>query len=70
MAVELGFVARNVAEAVKPRHVTARAMQTWDTDQMQRFLAAAAQSPYGPIWALLLATGLRRGSCWASAGGT
>ena len=29
--------------------------------EVQRFLAAAAPSPYGPIWAVVLATGMRRG---------
>jgi integrase len=61
MAVELGFVARNVAQAVKPPRARAREMQTWDAAEVQRFLQEVAQSPYGPIWAVVLATGMRRG---------
>jgi hypothetical protein len=50
MAVELGLVARNVAQprSVSPPRARAREMQTWDMDQVQRFLAAASQSGYGP----------------------
>jgi integrase len=61
MAVELDLVARNVAQSVKPPRARAREMQTWDTAQVQLFLAAASQSCYGPIWAVVLATGMRRG---------
>src|SRR5918912_334311 len=52
MAVELGFVARNAAQLVRPPHARAREMQTWDKDQAQRFLQTASGSPYGPIWAV------------------
>jgi integrase len=61
MAVELGFVARNVAQLVRPPRARAREMQTWDMVEVQRFLTVAAWSPYGPIWAVVLATGMRRG---------
>ena len=60
-AVELGLVARNAAQVVHPPRARAREMQTWDMDQAQRFLAAASQSGYGPVWAVVLATGMRRG---------
>jgi len=36
-------------------------MQTWDAAQARTFLASASQSPYGPVWLLSLATGMRRG---------
>jgi integrase len=61
MAMELGLVARNVAQVVRPPRARAREMQTWDTTQVQRFHQAAVQSPYGPVWAVVLATGMRRG---------
>jgi integrase len=61
MAVEQGLVARNVAEAVRPPRVERREMRTWTAAQAQQFLTVAAQSAYGPIWLLLLATGMRRG---------
>src|SRR5919202_6340754 len=61
MAVDLGLVARNVAQSVSPPRARAKEMQTWDMDQAQRFLAAASQSGYGPVWAVVLATGMRRG---------
>ncbi len=61
MAVKLGLVSRNVANAVTPPRVEQHEMRTWTADQAQRFLAAASQSPYGPIWMLSLATGMRRG---------
>jgi integrase len=61
MAVEHGQVARNVAQVVKPPRARAREMQTWSKDEAQRFLAVASQSAYGPLWAVALATGMRRG---------
>jgi integrase len=61
MAVEQGQVARNVAQVVHPPRARAREMQTWTKDQAQRFLQAASQSSYGPIWPVVLATGMRRG---------
>ena len=61
MAVEMGLVARNVADVVRSPRVEQREMRTWSAAQAQQFLAVAAQSSYGPIWMLLLATGMRRG---------
>jgi integrase len=61
MAVEHGQVARNVALVVKPPRARAREMQTWSRDEAHRFLQAASGSSYGPIWAVALATGMRRG---------
>ena len=49
MAGELGLVARNVAEVVRPPRAQAWEMQTWDKEQASRFLAVAGQSPYGPV---------------------
>jgi integrase len=61
MAVEHGQVARNVAQVVHPPRARAREMQTWSRDEAQRFLAVVDQSAYGPIWPVVLATGMRRG---------
>jgi integrase len=36
-------------------------MQVWSAEQVKRFLAAAAQSPFGPLWMVFLGTGMRRG---------
>lgn len=61
-AVKLELVSRNVAEAVSlPRGKPAEEMQTWDKDQTRRFLSVAGHSSYGPIWLVLLASGMRRG---------
>lgn len=60
-ALKMGLVARNVADAVTPPRVERKEMQTWTEEQAQRFLERAKQSPYGPIWIVLLLTGMRRG---------
>ena len=60
-AVQLGWVARNVADVVKPPRWKPREMATWSTDEAQRFMDAARASVYGPIWLLALATGMRKG---------
>src|SRR5207249_1172500 len=60
-AVKLGLVSRNAADAATPPLVVPREMQTWSPEEARRFLEAAQQSSYGPIWLLYLATGLRRG---------
>jgi integrase len=61
MAEKLGLVTRNAADAVMPPRVLQREMTIWTPDEAQRFLRAALQSSYGPIWLVLLATGMRRG---------
>lgn len=60
-AVNLGWVARNVADRVTPPRWKPREMDTWSADEARRFLAAAPESGYGPIWPLALATGLGKG---------
>lgn len=60
-AVNLGWVARNVADRVTPPRWKPREMDTWSADEARRFLDAASASIYGPIWSLALATGLRKG---------
>jgi len=61
-AVGLGLVARNVTEAVAPPKDRRRAVESWDVDDVQRFLDVAADDHrYGPIWLVALHTGMRRG---------
>ncbi len=60
-AVKLGWVARNVADVVKPPRWKPREMETWSAEEARRFTAVAHASIYGPIWQLALATGMRRG---------
>ena len=60
-ALKLGLVSRNVAALVTQPQAATREMQTWSEEEAQRFLAVAAQSSHGPIWAMALSTGLRRG---------
>jgi integrase len=60
-ALTLGLVARNVADAVTPPRVERKEMLTWSVAQVRTFLAVADQSTYGPVWLVLLGTGMRRG---------
>lgn len=61
-AVKLGLVARNVAEFVTPPRSEHVEMKTWTAVQAKAFLAVAqAESAYGPIWLVALATGMRKG---------
>jgi integrase len=63
-AVEDSLVHRNVARSVRVPRPEDRGHERhiWTTDEAQRFLAAAADdAPYGPIWLVSLASGMRRG---------
>lgn len=67
-AVRHGLVSRNVAavrlrvlSARNPQAKARRGMHTWTREECAAFLAVSPQSHYGPLWALLLGTGLRRG---------
>jgi integrase len=60
-AVKLGLVGRNVADAVTPPRVERKEMRTWSAQQVRAFLAVADESAYGPVWPVLLGTGMRRG---------
>jgi integrase len=60
-AVDLGLLATNPAEHVHKPRVVAREARTWSAAQARRFLAVAGRSVYGPIWAIYLGTGMRRG---------
>ncbi len=59
-----GLVPRNAARTVKVPQPNERGndLQVWTADEAQRFLEAAEKdAPYGPIWLLSLATGMREG---------
>jgi integrase len=60
-ATRLGLLARNPALQVTAPRITEREMRVWDAEQSRRFLAAAQASPLGPVYAVLLSTGIRRG---------
>src|SRR5688572_25272641 len=52
---------RNPADATSPPCLKRPQAATCNHDQVRRFLAAAANDGYGPIWLLAAMTGLRRG---------
>lgn len=60
-AVRLGVIPRNVVDMVDPPRVEVLERRVWAEEEVRRFLAVAGQSAYGPIWALFLETGMRRG---------
>jgi integrase len=59
-AVKWGLVSRNVADAVDPPRIRRNEMQTWDEDDVNRFLEAAKDSPYYALFHTALYTGMRR----------
>jgi integrase len=59
-ALRWGLVIRNVADAVSPPPVRRTEMQTWDEDDIARFLEAAKDTPYHALFYLALYTGMRR----------
>jgi integrase len=59
-ANEWGLLTRNVADAVKPPRAQSHEMQTWNTEDVTRFLDAARGSPYYVLFYTALFTGMRR----------
>lgn len=59
-ALEWGLIARNPADAVNPPRVHRKDMQIWGSDEINRFLDAAKNSPYYQFYYLALYTGMRR----------
>ena len=59
-AVEWGLIFRNAADAVSPPHVQRADMQTWNEDDITRFLDVAKDSPYYALFYTALFTGMRR----------
>lgn len=60
-AVKWGLLSRNPADAVDPPKIRPVEMQTWDEDEMDRFLKASEGSRYYELFYLALFTGMRRG---------
>ena len=59
-AMKWGLLARNPADAISPPRVQHSGMQTWDENDIRRFLDAAKDTPYYPIFYLAFFTGMRR----------
>jgi len=59
-ALKWGLIARNPADAVDPPRVHRKDMQTWDEEEIARFLEVAKNSPYYELYYLVLFTGMRR----------
>jgi len=60
-AIDLHLIAANPTACVQKPRVSTRRGRTWTTEQARRFLAVAGRSAYGPIWAVYLGSGMRRG---------
>lgn len=65
-AVAWGLLAVNPAAATRPGRAGRPPVQVWDAPQLRRFLAVAdsdgvPSGPWGPLWLLAVATGLRLG---------
>jgi len=64
MAERQDIITRNPAGRVTKPVYRPKEQPTWTEDEARRFLAVAiapGASPYGPVWAIVLTTGLRRG---------
>ena len=59
-AVRLGYLVRNVADAVTPPRGVSPEMQVWTTDQMRAFLAHVRHDRLYALWLLVVTTGMRR----------
>jgi integrase len=59
-AVKWGLLSRNVADAVDPPRTRNTEMNTWDEDDIIRFLSAAKDTPYYALFHTALFTGMRR----------
>lgn len=60
-AVRWQIVPSNVCDNVKSPTVRYKRGETWDGDQLRRFIAASASDSLAPLWDLLATTGMRRG---------
>lgn len=59
-AVKWGLVSRNVADGVDVPRARPSEMQTWDEDDIARFLESAKSGPYYALFYTALFTGMRR----------
>jgi len=64
-AMKWGLVSRNVADGVDVPKARRSEMQTWDEDDIARFLKAAESTPYYALFYTALFTGARRGELLA-----
>jgi integrase len=59
-AVRLGYLVRNVADAVTPPRGASPEMQIWTPQQLRAFLAHARHDRLYALWLLVATTGMRR----------
>ena len=59
-AVKWGLLSRNVADGVDVPRIRRNEMQTWDEDEIARFLETAKDSTYYALFYTALFTGMRR----------
>jgi len=59
-AVRLGYLVRNVADAVTPPRGASPEMQVWTPDQLRAFLAHVRHDRLYALWLLVVTTGMRR----------
>ena len=59
-AVKWGLVSRNVADAVEPPRKRRTEMQTWNEDDINRFLETVRDTQYYALFYTVLFTGMRR----------
>jgi integrase len=59
-AVQLGYLVRNVADAVTPPHGVSPEMQVWTPEQLRAFLTHVRQDRLYALWLLVVTTGMRR----------
>ncbi len=64
-AVRMGYLARNVAEAIEPPRPERAAVSTLSPADIEKFRDAARNTPYYVFFSTLLYTGLRRGELLA-----
>lgn len=60
-ALNWGIVTKNVAVATKPPRIERKTMEMWDIPDIHRFLDAAFDDSFYPVYQLAVLTGLRRG---------
>lgn len=72
-AIRDGLVTRNVAAEARPPRVDPYQARTLTSDEARRLLAATIDDELGPLWAVLISTGLRQGEAlglsWADVDG-
>jgi len=66
-AIRDGLVTRNVAAEARPPRVEQFSARTLSADEARRLIDATADDELGPLWVVLLATGLRQGEALALA---